>query len=254
MKKRECTGDGGTDLIAVSRLAISWNACVCENFLLLKLAVWSSWRIYPRCFMVLQCPGWLYFSRSCFWPHWKPGRSLQSKDEAPSCPASPGFGVPKPEVFSWRLHSSREWIRPPRPEPRGLSHLPKVSTPPPLPVVRTFSPPAQQAKIPASGPLPLLPPSAWRTSSAAPSGLAEMLAPWEDCSWPTTGSRSTQCMLIFSECRRVGPSLFIPHRPSRAWNSPDPESVRHGCWQNEGPGQLRKSWDGRTGPLHRTSF
>lgn len=100
MKKRECTGDGGTDLIAVSRLAISWNACVCENFLLLKLAVWSSWRIYPRCFMVLQCPGWLYFSRSCFWPHWKPGRSLQSKDEAPSCPASPGFGVPKPEVFS----------------------------------------------------------------------------------------------------------------------------------------------------------
>lgn len=100
MGKRECTGDGGTDLVAMSRLAMSWNACVSENFLLLKLAVWSSGRT-SRCFMVLQRPGRLYFSsRSCFWPHWKLERSLQSKDEAPSCPASPGFGVPKRKVFS----------------------------------------------------------------------------------------------------------------------------------------------------------
>lgn len=79
MKKRECTGDGGTDLVAISRLAISWNVCVCENFLLLKLAVWSSRRT-SRCFMVLRHLGRLYFSRSSFWPHWKLGRSLQSKD------------------------------------------------------------------------------------------------------------------------------------------------------------------------------
>ena len=249
MKKRECTGDGGTDFIAVSRLAISWNDCVCENFLLLKLAVWSSWRT-SQMLHGPSVPGAAVLLTILLLASLEAGEELAVKGWGTKLPYHPRLWGPQTRslrlasTFLTRVDKAPEaWALWPLPSPQGQH--------PSSSACRSTRSTSQDSCLRAFA---LAAPSAWHTSSAAPSGLAEMLAPWEDCSWPTTGSRSSQCMLIFSECRRVGPSLFIPHCPSRAWNSPDPESVRHGCWQNEGPRQLRKSWDGRTGPLHRTSF